>query len=319
MLARVRYNLRSTLKQVTASTAAALPLLSASEQTMSSWARPVQSYAAVPDIFQSFFEPFLAAGREFPYTVLTPAFEGFLFRTGEKLICDLGDTIIVLERNSSSFDARCYPLQGIIHVEVRTILLDTRIKISGLTDSGAPAASTLRINTVCDYLFTPILDRIRLAKGGSTDAIPCSDSEKFNHWNKSNFKFMNYARCSILEGERVFQAILQPEIRSSQVTILGRTFYRTISPTLACILTDREFIIIREDTRQAGGQRYGGIWDYIPLNKISAISLNERENRLLVLSIQLPGFAPLEYLFRTSAKQEIDELLERYRELSAGV
>jgi hypothetical protein len=317
MLTRVRNNLRLGWKQASAPRAAAMPQLSASEQTRSTWARQIESYADVPAVYRSFFEPALGGGREFPYTLLIPAIEGIFFRTREVLLSDFGDGIHLLERSGSSYEARCYPFQGISSIEVRTILLDTRLNITSLTGSGAHESSTLRINTACSHLFAPLLERMRLAPGGPPGAPRSLHSKAFDHWNSLNYKFMNYARGSLLGGDRVMHAILQPEIRSNQVTVLGRTFYRTIAPTLACILTERELILIREDIRLVGGYLYGCIWDYIPLGKIADIALNARDNRLLVLSLQLPGDTALEYQFQTAARTEIETLLDRFGELTA--
>jgi hypothetical protein len=317
MLSRVRNNLRLRWKQASAPRAAAMPQLSASEQTLSTWARQIESYADVPAVYQGFFEPVLGGGREFPFTLLIPAIEGIFFRTREVLLSEFGDGIHLLERSGCSYEARCYPFQGISSIEVRTILLDTRLNITGLTGSGAHESSTLRINTACSHLFAPLLERMRLASGGLPKAAHSPDAGVFDHWNSLNYKFMNYARGSLLGGDRVMHAILQPEIRSNQVTVLGRTFYRTIAPTLACILTERELILIREDIRLVGGYLYGCIWDYIPLGKIADIALNARDNRLLVLSLQLPGDTALEYQFQTAARTEIETLLDRFGELTA--
>ena len=316
MLTKMRNILRMTWRQAYTSTIALLPTVSAAEQTKSSWAKPIKSYAAVPNAYKDFFEPFLADGRVFPYTVLTPSYEGFIHRTTEKLICDFGHEIYVLERSGNTFEAQCYPLEGISYVEVRTILLDSRIKISGVTRQGVPASPTFKFNSVTDYLFTPILERIRPATVDSQDAAQSSESEKFDHLVRLNFKFMNYAKRSLLAGEKVVQTILQPEIRAGVLTVLGKTYYRTISPTHMSILTDRELIMIREDERQSGEDKYGGIWDYIPLTKIVSLSLSGKDKDLLVLSIQLPASARLEYLFQASAKREINQLLDRYRELT---
>ncbi len=316
MLTRVRNNLRLSWKQVSASSAAPLPQLSASEQTRSTWARLIESYADVPAVYQDFFEPALGVGREFPYTLLIPATEGKLFRTRELLLCDFEDGIHLLESSGSSYEARCYPLQGISYLEVRTILLDTRIKITGLTETGAPASSTLRINSACSHLFAPLLERMRLAADGAPGTLQSPHPGVFDHWNRLNYKFMNYARGSLLGGDRVMHAILQPEIRANQVTLLGRTFYRTIAPALACILTERELILIREDIRLVGGHRYGGIWDYIPLGVVTDMALNDRDDRLLVLAIRLPGSAPLEFQFQAAARPEIEQLLDTFRKLT---
>jgi len=306
--------LQSASKSVKPSAHPGLPRLSATEQTKLSWAKAVKSYADVPEVFKDFFEPYLAAGRSFPYAVLTPSFQGFIRTTSEKLICDLGDEIGVLERTGSTYAAQCYPLERISCVEVTSVLLDSRIKITSATQQGTPASITLRFNSVTDYLFTPFLDRMRLGGVGSTEAVRGSDLEVFDHWARSSYKFMNYARGSLLGGEVVVHAVLQPEVRMSRIRILGKTFYKTVSPTLAVILTDRELITIREEFRQVGSHRYGGVWDYIPLDKIAALSLSERDAGMLLLSIDLPAGARLEYLVQAAMRKEIDPLLDGFKQ-----
>jgi hypothetical protein len=83
------------------------------EQIRSSWARHVRSYAAVPPVYQSFFEPLQAEGQPFPYTVLAPSHQGFLHRTTEKLICQFGHGVLVLERSGDRYHAHRFPLGGI--------------------------------------------------------------------------------------------------------------------------------------------------------------------------------------------------------------
>jgi len=292
--------------------------MSAAQQTKLSWAKPIKSYAAVPPVYAAFFEPFLAEKRAFPYAVLTPTYEGFMHRATEKLICDFGREIVILEKSGNTFEALCYPLERISYVEVRTVLLDSSIKISGVTGEGIPASSTCRFNSVTDHLFGPILNRIRFAAVDSKEAAQSSELEKFDHWARLSFKFMNYAKRSLLAGEKVIHAILQTEIRANVVTVLGKTYTRLISPTHITVLTDRELIMVREEIRLGGKDKYGGIWDFIPLNKIVALSSSARDNNLLVLSIQLPEKVCLEFLFQASAKREIDELLDRFRELTTG-
>jgi hypothetical protein len=129
---------------------------------------------------------------------------------------------------------------------------------------------------------------------------------------------MNYARRSLLRGEKVIHTILQPEIRASVITLLGLTFYRTISPTLVSILTDRELILIQETERITRAEKYGGAWTYVPLNKITSLSIGEKANDLLVLSIQLPEDTRLECLFQASMRQEVNQLVEKFRKLAAA-
>ncbi len=288
------------------------PTLSAAEQTRLSWARRVESYEAVPEVFKDYFAAFQTGERTFPHAVLTPTYEGFLHRAAEKMVCAFDDAIHILERSGDAFETQCYPLAGISYVEARTILLDSRIRICGATRQGLPAASTLQFNSVTDYLFTPILEAIRFVAVGSRGAARREEQEKFDQWARLSFKFMNYARRSLLGDEKVIQAILQPEIRTRIFSILGRAYYRTVAPTLACILTDRELILIREE-RMRGGGKYGGSWLYIPLGKIAALALAEKGDDLLEFSVELPQNERLGFLFQAPVRQELNQVVERFK------
>jgi hypothetical protein len=294
------------------------PIMSATEITKLSWAQRIESYETVPSPYKSFFGPLLAQGRIFPYSVLTPPHEGFLHPTTEKLVCDLGDEINVLERSGNSFLMFSFPLESISYIEVRTVLLDSRIKITGITRQGTPASITLKFNSVTDYLLRPILARMRHGPVDPKNAVKQSELDKFNPWMRLNFKFMNYAKHSLLGGETVEHAILQPEIRNSLFTFLGKTIYRTISPTHVSILTERELIMIREEPAGRGNEKYGGVWDYIPLNKIMNLIVNAKEGNLLVLSIRLPESERLDFLYQASIKEEIEQLLERFKVLTTS-
>jgi hypothetical protein len=293
-----------------------VPTLGAlAERTQLSWAKRIPSYAEVPGAYQDFFEPLRMAGQDMPYTVLAPSYEGFLHRAAEKLVCAFGQEVHILEGSGSTFEAKSFPLAGISYVEVRAVLLNSHIKIYGLTDQGVPSSATLRFNTVTDYLFRPIVKRIRLGAGEARLATPRSEGKTFDHLVRVNYKFMNYARQSLLAEETAIHAILQPEIREGVLSVLGKTYYRTISPTHMSILTDGELITIREEVGWGGKERYGGVWDYVPVDKIVSLSLSEKGSSLLNLSIQLPEGARLDSLFQASARQDLEQLLDHVKKL----
>jgi hypothetical protein len=316
MLTKIQNIFKFILDQVYASIE--MPKRNDVELTKSSWAKPIKSYADVPDVYKDFFGPFLANGREFPYTILTPSYEKFIHKTSEKLICDGGCEIIVLEKSENTFETQCYPVGGISYVEFRTALLASSFKICGMTNQGGYTSSTLKFNTVTDYLFAPILKRVRPAPVNSKILVQNTEKKKFDCLADVNFKFMNLARHSLLEGEKVIQFILQPEIQEKLLTFLNKTYYRTISATHMSILTDRELIVIREDTTQRKDDRYGGFWDYIPLRKIKSLSMSERNNSLLALIVQLPENTEFEILFQDTAREELNQLLGRFKELTTG-
>jgi len=286
------------------------------EQQKQSWAKFIPAYDAVPEIFKGFFPQ--DGGHEFPYTILTPAFNGFIQKTTEKLICVGEDEIIVLERTGDTYAVHCYPLGGINCIEVQTLLLNSSIKICGMTRDGVSTSSTFTFNSVTDYLFTPILRKMRHASEDTQSGALNLELAKFDHWRKENFKFMNYARRSLLAGEKVIYKILQPEIREVVFKIFGRTYDRVRYPTLACILTDRELIMIREEKAHREDGKYGGTWHYIPLKKILRPSVHEQDKNLLTFSIKLTEGTRRVYLFQPSTKRELNRLLYFLDELVIG-
>jgi hypothetical protein len=317
MSARFQHTLRMIGKQIHSWKIAQLPTLNSDQQTRLTWARILDSYENVPDVYKEFFKPYLAKGPVFPYSVLAPAYEARGQRITEKVVCVFDDEIQILERNGNTLATQCYPFAGISYVEVSSMLLDSRIKINGVTSSGIPASCIVRFSTASDYLFRPILRKIRLYPTTSTPSGNSSKRETFEHWMHLNYKFMNLARNSLVEGERVICAILAPEIRKNMFTILGKTYFRTISPTHTSILTDRELILIREEVLQGRDDKYGGIWEYIPLNKIANLSVSRKRDHLLALSVQLLTKERFECVFPSSQENEVNQLLDMFRKMKS--
>ena len=317
MLTKMRNKMRMTWGQTYKSKTAKLPkFLSPAELTRLSWAKPIRSYAEVPDVYKEFFDSFLAEEQAFPYTVLTPSYERFIHKTTEKLICDFGREIKILEKNGNTFETQCYPLGGISYVELRTALLAASFKLCGMTSQGNHNSSTLLFNSVTEYLFTPILKRVRFIPVDIKNVDHNAELAKFDRLVDVNFKFMNLAKHSLLEGEKVILFVIQPEIQASILTFLGKTYFRTISPSHICVLTNQELIVIQEDIARRKEDRYGGIWDYIPLDKIISLFLSEKSGDLLGLTIRLPEDTSFELLFQTSAKEELNQLLGRFKEFA---
>jgi len=295
---------------------AMLPKLSGADLARSSWATCIEAYKDLPEIYKSIFDPILTdGGQAFPYTVLTPSYERFIHRQPEKLISDFGHEIFILERNGGALETKCYPLDGISYVEFRTALLASSFKICGMTNEGVHTSSTLIFNSVTDYLFNPFLKKARFGVDYSEKAPNSTELEKFDHLANVNFKFMNFAKHSLVDDEKVIDFILQPEIQEILLTFLGKTYFRTVSPTHMSILTDRELIVIQEDATRRKEDRYGAIWNYIPLKRILSLSVSEKTGDLVGLRILLPEDTIIELHFQTSVKKELDQLLNRSKEL----
>jgi hypothetical protein len=296
-------------------------LQAVAEQTRTSWAKSVTSYDKVPEAFKDFFKTLLGDTSAWPCTVLTPTYEGFMRRENGRLICSLGDKIYVMDRARNKITCTCYPIEDIGYVEQGVILLYAWVKISGIASDGVPSSSTLEFNAVTDYLLAPIIEKIRSATGGPGDTDRNLELAKFDYLARLNFKFMSYGRHSILPGEKVIHTILQPEMRNKIFTALGWSFSRIISTAHISILTDRELILIRDEEQSQWSRdaRYGGTRSYIPLNKITSISLARSEHDLLALSIHLPGNDQIVSLFSISNERELDLFLDRLESLTPRV
>lgn len=284
-------------------------------QPRSSWAEPLRSIEDVPEAFRPFFASLPGIKKEFPYCVLTPNYKGYIKEIAEKVVCSIGQEMYVLEKQGDGYAVQRFPIADVSFIEFQRILLDSHITITGRTNEGIPASCDFKFNTVTEVLFDPIINKIRLAGIKSIPPVLDEELEKFDDWYNRNYKFMNYGKRSLVGGERVLYYLLQPEMRTKLFSLFGMTFSRWIAPTLAAILTERELIVIREEYHKLSDNRYGGIWNYIQLNKIKELSVRSSNNGLLTLNIQLPDENQLSYQFDPAAHKELDQLISLYKKI----
>ena len=290
-------------------------VMPAADQTRLSWARLVRSAEEVPEVYRPFTESLLADGT-FPYAVLTPTFAGFLRREPEKLVCSMGDRLYVVEKIKGELVSTCYAFTDIHYLEVGAVLLNDWLQIRGRTIDGTSAVTRFKFNAVTERLFTPFIEKIRGATNFSPGIAGDAELEKLDNEDLLSFKFRNYARRSILPGAHLEAVIHQPEIRKTVVKVLGYSFQRTIAMSHLLLLTDHELIIIYDDPespRSADDARYGGVWNYIPLNKISGVDQTEQETGLLALTVQLPHADHVEVLFQPDRRAELERFVAQLK------
>ena len=297
-----------------------LPRLSAGAITKLSWAKLIETRDQIPTRFQDFLNSLPVNPTEFPYVVLTPSYEGFINPGREKLVCLSGNNLTIYQRAGRNLLKTNYQIDAISFIEIGKILLEEWIKITGLSDNGKLTSSVIRFNSVTEELFSPILNVIRPVECRLPGTDPIPEALSAGTQSSLNFKFMNYAHRSIRKGERTIRAIWQPEIPSNGPTIFGWKFFRPVCLSHLVILTDNELILIREDEHTYGRKemRYGGIWSYVPLDKITSVSITEKGNDLLVVSIHLPENDSLFCVFSVSQMQTIKEFIAQFELIKAG-
>jgi len=97
--------------------------------------------------------------------------------------------------------------------------------VSGVTSEGVAASSTVEFNTSTSRHFAPFLDKIRPPFNGTDETALSAERAKFDYLSLTSFKFMNFARESLVCGEQV---IYSSAARNPQpiATLFGWSFYR---------------------------------------------------------------------------------------------
>ena len=290
------------------------PVMSAAEQTRLSWARPVHSRDELPPAYRSFFAA-RPTEEAFPYSVLTPTFAGFMRREIEKLVCCIDDRLIILEKTSG--DPKCteFPLSDLNRVEIGGVLLRAWTTFQGrANDEPVLTTVTLRYNAVTDWLFAPFIDQIRRAEASPIAVPRDGELSKLDDIVLPSYKFRNYARRSLLPGERLIAVLAQPEIRRSVIRLGRWSYQRTLVMAQVLILTDCELIIIHDDPDSPPAfddTRYGGVWNYIPLRKIERMVWQDRTADVLSMTLELPLGDQVESLFAANRRAEVEQFLSQ--------
>jgi hypothetical protein len=279
------------------------------------WSRRLASYNELPDLYRPFFDALPAERTEpFPYTVLTPTFKDIPRRAErEKLVCLLGDELLILEGIDDGLAQTRFPLNGHCLVERGVILLQAWITIRGKTSDGDLKSATLRFNSVTDHIMAPFVDRLRHSPAVPSALDLDSERARFNYLAQTHYKFYSHGRSSIQPGARVQQILLQPEIRRTSFTLLGYSLSRRLSPAHLVVLTDTELILIRDDESQywLKGAAHGAIWSYVPRNLIASLALTPGQHDLLTFHATLRDGATLRAPFESSAEPDLRRLIQQ--------
>jgi hypothetical protein len=277
------------------------------------WARVLKTPEEVPSFFREFCETIRDGGRQFPYTIFCPP-DRFGFRkTTPKLICLSEETVAIAEKVKHELRTAVYPLSRITYLETGHSLLYAWFTLY------CPGAAALKIEycAVVKQLFQPLFARIRAALPAESLPEPGdhqAELAKLNIYSRQNYKFMNFAKQSILPGETVLQSLLQPEVHLPYL----KFFQRTLVGNHLTVLTDRELIAIRDLARigKYYAMRYGGVWNFIPLTRIVRIQLAPDDasavpgGRMLLLRLELEGSGTITLPFHEAQQPGLQALAE---------
>ena len=291
-------------------------------QTMSSWAHVVETFDALPVIYQEPFKRSVGNLGVFPYVVLAPAIAVLgNKRSTEKVLIKTGESLSILEHSGHAIQAVTFSVSAVDRVEYGNILIYSWITLRGVNAEGSPCASTIEFNTSSLRHILPFILCLRPAPLDSDQNTLALERSKFDYLETETYKFMSFARESLVQGERVIRAIWQPLLSRPATQLMFLPFKRKIALAHLVILTDKELILIRDDPRskEKRGIRYGGVWEYIPISKITSISIAEKEAGIWLLSIQQLRVGPVEIYFDGAQKQDLASLQQDCEQLGISI
>jgi hypothetical protein len=271
-------------------------LQTGARQTMGSWVKPIANFAEVPPAYKDAIHRLRGAEKNVPLMVLAPPVDGEKSPRCEKLLLWLDETLYILENHDGTIQQISFPKKDLGYLEVGRVLLYSWFTVTGINSEGESASNTVVYNTATHRHVQPFFNALRSLSG-----IPFPRNRRaFNYLAHQNFKFFNFAKNSLKGEEEVLATILQPEVtRNLFSSILQGNFSHLVINAHLTILTELELIFIEEDPEnlQRNGNRYGGIWYYVPLENLLAISETKREDTLLNLSFKIKPNISLERVY----------------------
>lgn len=280
-------------------------LLSAAGQARQSWAKQIFDFEQVPEVFKEAFQAQFK-GENFPYTLLTPSFTGFLQPEQEQLVTCTDRALLIFEARAGLADLTIFNFEAIHRVEAGAVLLFSWLSVMGIDQGGMFRVKNFKYSSVGEALFKPVLGRIRACQSESAGAGLDAELVRFDFLSSLNIKFMNYGRQSLCTGSRLLGVIYQPEQRKVLRRILFWPVSRLAFATHLLILTDNELINIQDASKV---HSYGGIWDYVSLAKIRAVRLEAIPTGLSLI-LEFPGNDRLAIPFELSKKVELESICE---------
>ncbi|HYE83978.1 MAG TPA: hypothetical protein VEG39_17655 [Clostridia bacterium] len=256
------------------------------QSRIQSWPRLISSFEEIPNCFQRSFNSIINGAELFPYTVYLPEYSWDERKTNEMLLCLTDKVIYIIEVNNGNTQVIAYPFEDIVLLNRGAMLLYSWIKFAGYVN-GRLKTTTIEFNTVTEKLFEKLLSMIRIQYSSSEYAAgietagACPDLQELDLLSAIDYKFMNYAKRSVLPDERILEYLFQPAMSKKYF----RFFSKPLSKAHMYILTGKELILIEEeyqDIKRFRTKKYLVVWNYIPLNKIKNISIGEYQTDVSV-------------------------------------
>ncbi len=291
--------------------------LTASAQTKRSWARVADSLTSIPVYYQDQVNVIAAAHGCFPYTIVTPTYEGFLSVEREQVICAFPDKLYVLSNHSDHIDMQSVAYSKIAYMQHASVLLKSWLKLMFVEPVSSPGQVVFRYNSASECCFRPLLKLMRPNCYGQHSPDVHIETQSLQYIGQLDYKMYNYAVSSLLPGQQVRSSLYQSAVQQELIRLPRVFLNRTISPAHLAILTDDELVLVSdgEHAKWHSHRRYGGIWTIIPLSKIDNIAVVGDSKGLLIVNYELVNGETLSRKFRIDNQAEVVQFTQEITSL----
>lgn len=238
---------------------------------MSDWPQKIETLDALPKRIRMALEPYMK--ERWFYCIYVPENHRGHHVHPAYTMTLLDQGLHIAFEHIENIEVHIISYGDVLYLEKGVVFLRGWLMFSGLYDSQFKTHKFL-FNAVRDELFDPIIERIRKENHGHLKLnITKNKKETFAFLAQENLKLYNYS-YQIFRNEKPMLSIYQPEITEK----LLHVFKNTQIPSRVLHMTDKELILIQEPKR-VGNSLYarGGIWQYIPLNKIDHVRLDHNQ------------------------------------------
>jgi len=278
---------------------------------MTTWARPIESLESLPEVFVEPYRALVSPFGKLPYTVFVPPqSKNIRIKPVERLLCETGESMLVFEHVNGQVITSAHPYADIVSFELGYILLYSWFSINTLARDGTTNALAVEFNQANLRHFEPFFRRLRPAPEISEQFNPQTERAKFEFLSNQNFKYMNFALECLLPGERVIQSLYQPTVRLDGFSLFGHVITHPSALSHLLVLTESEIILIGEADQVSEEERgkYGGVWRFLPLNKLLSVSISPAAGERFSLRLAFSPNLQLERQFDSARLPELEKL-----------
>lgn len=277
-------------------------------KTEDTWARVLTAESQIPETFRKSFQELAVHTTSFPYVIYVPADKTLRKSFTAKILCLWDDCLSIFEQMGGMVSADRFMFNEISYMESGTVLLHSWVAFYGVVE-GKHHAAVVEFNSVSVKLFNKVVERVRKTINNLEDTSLeklIQEQEKFNILKQSDYKFMNFGKASLLPGETISNYLLQPAIKTKVWFMKKTVCLRHLT-----IVTDKELILIHDNERSSFRNcTYGGVWRFIPLQKIDRFSIDKGlQSGHLILRVELISGEILSSTFSEGLQRDLGLLL----------